>query len=278
VENAFLPEKKKMSHNTKIYIIVCVVVIIGTLLSSVFLNGLLAQFDASNTNETAPARVTHWSGYIVDLVSVQNKTEGVSSITGTWIVPQIKYSENSTYSSVWVGVGGYGEESLIQAGTEQHCENGQITYFAWYELLPKTITTVTTMDIHPGDQVTTSITLIDQSENSWVITIIDHSTGANFQKTVTYNSSQKTAEWVVERPMVNNKFSTLADFTQATITGCSTTVNGVTGSIKDFTYTKAVMVGSSDNDLVETSALNDDGTSFTVTYLQPGVNATTPNA
>ncbi len=253
-------------------------VIVGALLSSVFLNGLLAQFDASNTTETAPARVTHWSGYIVDLVNVQNKTEAVSSITGTWIVPQIKYSENNTYSSVWVGVGGYGEESLIQAGTEQHCENGQITYFAWYELLPKTITTITTMEIHPGDKITTTITLVNEKQNNWLITLIDHTSGQNFQKTVTYNSSQKTAEWVVERPMVNNQFSTLADFTQATLTDCSTTINGVTGSIKNFTHTKAVMIGSSDNDLVITSALNNDGTGFTVTYLKPGENATTPNA
>ena len=278
METAFLPEQKKISYNTKIYTALTIVVIVGSLLSLVFLNGLLAQFDAVSVTETAPARVTHWSGYIIGLGDLQNKSEGVSSITGTWIVPEIKYSENNTYSSVWVGVGGYGETSLIQAGTEQHCENGRITYFAWYELLPATITTITTVEISPGDQITTSITLVDHAKNSWLITLVDQTTGESFQKTVTYDSTRQTAEWIVERPTVNNQISTLANFNQATLTDCSTTINGVTGSIKDFTYTKAVMVDSMDNELVKTSALSSDGSSFNVTYLEPNQNTSSPNA
>jgi hypothetical protein len=78
--------------------------------------------------------------------------------------------------------------------------------------------------------------------------------------------------------MVNNQLSTLADFGQATLTDCRTTINGVSGSIKDFTYTRAVMVGSADNDLVKTSALSNDGLGFIVSYLKPGENTTTPQA
>jgi hypothetical protein len=277
VETAFLPEQKKIGHNTKIYTAMFTVVIVGSLLSLVFLNGILAQFDAVSVTETAPARVAHWSGYIIGLGTLQNKSEGVSSITGTWIVPEIKYSENNTYSSVWVGVGGYGEPSLIQAGTEQHCENGRISYYAWYELLPATIITITTVEISPGDQVTTSITLVDDVKNSWLIALVDQTTGESFQKTVIYDSTRQTAEWVVERPTVNNQVSTLANFNQATLTDCSTTINGVTGSIKDFTYTQAVMVDSLDNDLVKTSVLSNDGSSFNVTYLKPNQNMTSPN-
>ncbi len=256
----------------------CVVLIAGSLLSLVFLNGLLASFDAVSQSETAPARVSHWSGYVISL-DLQNKSEGVSSITGTWTVPQVAYSENNTYSSVWVGVGGYGEKTLIQAGTEQHCENGRISYFAWYELLPATITTVNTLEISPGDVVTTSITLADEKRGSWLITIVDETEGRSFQITVDYpQSTRKSAEWIVERPTVNGQISTLADFNQATLTDCKTTINGVTGSIKNFTYTKAVMIDSLDNDLVRTSNLGSDGASFTVTYLKPNQTTTSPNA
>jgi Peptidase A4 family len=279
VETTFLSEKKKISYNTKIYTAMCVVLIAGSLLSVVFLNGLLASFDSVSQSETAPARVSHWSGYIISL-DLQNKSEGVSSISGTWTVPEIAYSENNTYSSVWVGVGGYGEKTLIQAGTEQHCENGRISYFAWYELLPASITTEgINLDIQPGDRVTTSITLVNEEKGSWLITIVDETEGRFFQITVDYpQSTRKTAEWIVERPTVNGKISTLADFNQVTLTDCTTTINGVTGSIQNFTFTKAVMVGSLDNDLVQTSTLGSDGSSFTVTYLKPNQTTTSPNA
>ncbi len=242
--------------------------IVGSLVGFVFLNQLLIQFNASSLNELAPARVSHWSGYIVSL-DLQNKSQGVSSINASWIVPSITYSVNDTYSSIWVGVGGYGESTLIQAGTEQHSENGRVEYFAWYELLPRTIIRISTLDIQPGDKVTTTITLVNENTDSWLIQVVDETEGRSFQKTVTYDSSQKSAEWIVERPLVNGEISTLANFNQVTLTGCTTTINGVTGSIKNFTYTPAVMVDANDTDLVSTSPLTDDGSSFTVTYIKP---------
>jgi hypothetical protein len=227
----------------------------------------LLHFDASNSNELATVRVSHWSGYIVSL-NLQNETEGVSSISASWVVPQITSSLNDTYSSVWVGIGGYGESTLIQAGTEQHCENGKVEYFAWYELLPKTIIRISNLDIQPGDKVTTSITLVDETSESWLIHIVDETENKSFQKTVTYDSTRKSAEWIVERPLVNGEISTLANFNQVTLTDCTATINGVTSTIKNFTYTPATMVDD-DTDLVSTSPLNDDGSSFTVTYLNP---------
>ncbi|MGD6934503.1 MAG: G1 family glutamic endopeptidase [Candidatus Bathyarchaeia archaeon] len=228
---------------------------------------LLVNFDASNQNELVTARVPQWSGYIVNL-DLQNKSDGVSSISASWIVPQITYSVNDTYSSAWVGIGGYGESSLIQAGTEQHCENGKIEYFAWYELLPRTIIRISNLDIQPGDKVTTTITLVDDAADSWLIHVVDETEGRSFQKTVTYDSTRKSAEWIVERPLVNGQISTLANFNQATLTDCTATIKGETGSIKTFTYTPAVMVNDNDTELVEVSPLSDDGLSFTVSYLK----------
>lgn len=198
----------------------------------------------------------------------------MQSISASWVVPQISVSVNDTFSSVWVGVGGFGESSLIQAGTEQHCVNGHLEYFAWYELLPYTITRIHTLDIQPGDKITTSIILVDENKNTWVITVTDETEGAEFQKTVTYNSSMKSAEWIVERPTVNNTISTLANFGEATVTNCTTTINGVSGSIDNFTFTPAIMVDSNDLELVSTSPLSGDGSSFTVTYIKPKLNPT----
>ncbi len=271
--NTFLPEQKTSNTNAKLITVLCVVLIAGTLLGFAFLNQLLIHFDSVNQNELATDYVTHWSGYIINL-NLQNKSEGVSSITASWIVPEVTSSIKDTYSSCWVGIGGYGEDTLIQAGTEQHSENGEVEYFAWYELLPRTITRISLLDIQPGDEVTTTITLVDDETDSWLIKVVDETEGHVFQKTVTYNSTRKSAEWIVERPLVNGEVSTLANFNQATLTNCEVTINGVTGNINDFTFTPAVMVDSYDTKLVAISPLNEDGSSFTVTYLNPDQNPT----
>jgi len=187
-------------------------------------------------------------------------------------------SIKDTYSSCWVGIGGYGNKILIQAGTEQHSENGEVEYFAWYELLPRTITRISELDIQPGDKITTTITLVDDENDLWLIKVVDETEGRFFEKTVTYDSNRKSAEWVVERPLVNGQVSTLANFNQATLTNCEVTINGVTGTINDFTFTPAVMVesnGSIKTELVAVSPLSEDGRSFTVTYLNPVTNTTT---
>lgn len=242
--------------------------LLGVIVTFMSLNLLLAKFDESTlANELAPVRVSHWSGYIVDL-DVQNRSLGVQSVSASWIVPSITYTENNTYSSAWVGIDGYGESKLIQAGTEHQCENGEIEYFAWYELLPQTIITIKTLQIQPGDRITTSITLQDDATSTWLITVTDETEGKSFQKTVQYVSPRKSAEWIVERPLVSGEISTLADFGQTTLTDCQTTINGVTGFIGNFTYTPAVMLDTNtDSDLVAVSKLNNGGSSFTVTYL-----------
>ncbi len=265
---AFLTQQIKKNSNVKIYVALCIILLVGASVAFYGLDQLLIKLDSASPNQLATARVSHWSGYLVDL-NLENRSQGVTSVSGTWIVPSASVSKNDTFSSVWVGVGGYGETSLIQAGTEQHCVDGQLEYFAWYELLPKTINRIHTLTIYPGDSVTTTITLLDFEYNSWLITLVDHTRGTSFQKTVTYNSTMKSAEWIVERPTVNGKISTLADFGTATLTNCTATINDVSGSISNFTYTPVVMVDGDDNDIVSITPIHDDGASFQVTYIKP---------
>jgi hypothetical protein len=268
----FLPEKK---NNSKIYAAVALaIILLGAVTIYFSLNLVLSNLNQTEPGGLAPARVTHWAGYIVSL-SIENRSQGVSSINASWIVPEVQFSENNTFSSVWVGVGGYGEKTLIQAGTEQHCSNGKIEYFAWYELLPAYIVRTPNFEVHPGDTVVVSINLLNQDQSTWQITIDNLSNGDHFEKpTFFYDSSQKSAEWIVERPTVENVISNLANFGNVTLTNCTATINGVNGSIKDFIYAPAIMVDSTDNPLTSTSTLSGDGSSFSVNYLSPSLNAT----
>jgi hypothetical protein len=250
-----------------------VLLLVGALVIYFSLNALLADFEQNQPGNFAPARVSHWSGYLVNM-QIQNKSQGVSSISASWTVPQVEFSQNDTFSSIWIGVGGYGEQTLIQTGTEQHCLNGRIEYFAWYELLPDKIVSIPNLNVQPGDLMTSTIRLVNEGENTWSITLNDLTNGRYFEKTVVYNSSQLSAEWIVERPLVQNVMSTLANFGNVTINSCSATIGNTTGAIDNFAYTPVIMVNSQNADLTKTSSLSGDGLSFNVTYLEPPSNST----
>jgi len=223
----------------------------------------------ASPNQTAnpPSfKISNWSGYIV-ASDIQNSSPVLSSVSASWTVPEIKPSENNTFSGVWIGMGGYGEDTLIQTGTEQEYVNGRVVYYAWYELLPDYLVRILNIHVRAGDTVTASISLINENTSSWSIEIADVTRGQHFRKTFVYNSSRLSAEWVVERPKVNGTISTLADFGNVTLTECKATIDGVTGVISSFSYAQFVMYNQ-ELQLVTVSPLNDDGSSFTVSYLE----------
>lgn len=117
-----------------------------------------------------------------------------------------------------------------------------------------------------------SIYLTDITTSQWHISIADLTTGQQYQNYTFYNSSQLSAEWIVERPEVNNRIGTLADFGSVTFTDCQVVLGSVTGVIGDFPYFVNVMYqnvsfGREVAPLVTVSSLESIGSSFDVTYL-----------
>ncbi len=205
-----------------------------------------------------------WSGYSVssDLSAPQ---ADVTAVTGTWIVPNIS-GTNDSFSAAWIGIGGQYDESLIQTGTEQSILNNTASYFAWYELLPND-SIYLNMTVNPGDTMSASITLQNSATNTWLIVLKNLSNGQTYQKSFQYASTRSSAEWVVERPTVNNVQYPLADFGTITFTACSATIGGRTGSITGFPHSMVNMRGRMGNDLVSAGALSQDGFSFGVTFI-----------
>lgn len=220
------------------------------------------------TNTPTPLKTAQWSGYIV-ASDIQDRSPLVNSVSASWIVPEVKVSENSTFSAVWVGIGGYGEKTLIQVGTEQQFTNAEVDYFAWYELLPDYLVRVRSINVQPGDTITAAVNSINENAHTWSISILDVDTGEHFEKNFVYDSSRLTAEWIVERPTVNGTISTLADFGNVGFSDCKATIEGKTGAIGNFSYSQLVMYTSENVQLVTVSPFSDDGSSFTVSYLGP---------
>ena len=262
-------------NTSKLYAIIAVLMIaIGVVVIYYSISLFLASLHPARTS--TPVRVAQWSGYIITS-GTQSSSQLVSGISASWIVPEVKVTENGTFSAVWIGIGGYGEETLIQTGTEQQCLNGQITYFAWYELLPDYLVRITDMRIRPGDTITASLSLVDENTRTWSIKISDVTRGGRFEKAVVYDSSRLSAEWIVERPTVNGAISTLADFGNVTFSECEATMEGKTGTIGNFSSTQLVMYNSENVQLVTVSPLSSDGASFTVSYLKPSSSVALSN-
>lgn len=117
-----------------------------------------------------------------------------------------------------------------------------------------------------------AINLTNPDSNQWTIKLADVTTGQMFQRTLTYASSKLSAEWIVERPIVNNVLSELANFGNATLTDCQAVGSGAAGSITFFPSYECIMYGKIANgnatdQLVTVSDLSFDGSEFTVTYL-----------
>ena len=230
-----------------------------------FLQVLLTMFSSDSQGQGLTS--TDWAGYIVS--SEANKPQ-VVGINASWSVPRIGVFSSNAYSSAWIGIGGQSEKTLIQTGTEHDSVNGQEYYYVWYEMLPDTAVRIDTMNVSPGDVITASIILINSNMNQWAIRIHDVTNNQGFYRTFIYNSSRLSAEWIVERPHVNNQISLLANFGTLTFTDAYAKVGNTVGAIANFSYSQITMTTDLSKQLTSVSSLGEDGTSFSVTYLNSG--------
>jgi hypothetical protein len=205
-----------------------------------------------------------WAGYAVasNPLAPQPIVVGVS---GSWTVPRVAASTGDTYSAAWIGIGGQTDETLIQCGTEHDFTKGQERYSAWYEMLPANAINIPSITVSPGDKFTASITLANNT-NEWILEITNLSNGQGFKQNFIYNSSKLSAEWVVERPTVNNQVSELANFGSVTFTEAKAQLGTTVGTIRSFPNYEIVMENRENVPLASISGLSLDGSSFTVTY------------
>ena len=159
-----------------------------------------------------------WSGYAV------TAAKPYTSASATWRVPNVSYDGGSTpygyeYALNWVGVGGYGDATLLQLGTEEVVStSGAKTFYTWYELYPA-VSQNAGLAVKAGDTITASLQCTANCSPSqtqtWALSITDNTTGARWSQSVQYHSSMASAEWVIEPPYYNG-FLPLADYGQVT--------------------------------------------------------------
>jgi hypothetical protein len=231
---------------------------------------------------------TNWSGYAAHRSGVRFR-----NVSATWREPAASCTTNhDTYSSFWVGLGGYSLSSpaLEQVGTEVDCNaNGRQTLSAWYELVPAPARTIR-MAVAPGDII---IGNVHVSGHRVTVGLADATRGEYFAKTFTDHVVDTTsAEWITEAPSDCTSANTcttlpLANFGTVRFDGArAVTTKGRVASIQSATWiTTRLMLGykAQNGTLVAKAAsatatpslLESLGRSFTVTYGGSSSSTTT---
>lgn len=209
-----------------------------------------------------PGKSRNWSGYAA--------TKGTfTEVTGTWTVPQPTSNGVTASAATWVGIGGVDRDDLIQAGTEEIVVgSGSVRYSAWIELLPDVSNTVP-LAVRPGDSVT--VTIARQQGTQWLVTILDNTAGSSYKKTLTYQSSLSSAEWVEEAPSAarGRRVVPLEEFGTVRVTDGSAVENGKTVTIAQSGAKPISMIDQRGTLIAEPSTLGSNGETFSVTRVGP---------
>jgi hypothetical protein len=221
---------------------------------------------------------TNWSGY-----AVTGAAGSVTEAKASWTVPAIGPSTcgaANQYSSFWVGIDGYSDNSVEQIGTDSDCQNGTPTYYAWFEFYPHPMFMINNLRITPGDTISADVRY--SGRNIFTVSITDVTTGQSFSTSTKVSAQRSSAEWIAEAPSSSGGVLPLADFstvyfgqdsTNVTATA-SATVNGHTAPLGSFGSTavqQIIMVSeTTGSNKAVPSGLSSDGTSFSDTWMNPG--------
>jgi hypothetical protein len=180
----------------------------------------------------------NWSGYIA--TAPTGKTLNFKSVTGTWTVPtaRCKPGKLGTYSTIWVGIGGFTQTRQEEVGTDANCsKSGSASYYAWFEIVPYlSFPTVVADKVKAGDTITGLVKFLNPKLIE--LQLKNRTRGWTFTRKINWAINDTTsAEWVVEPPAVCKEElcqeASLADFHTAAMRDISAVANGSSGNLSN---------------------------------------------
>jgi hypothetical protein len=212
---------------------------------------------------TTDVSSTNWSGY-ADL------DESFTQVSGAWSEPTVNCSGlglTEQLAAFWVGIDGYGSDSVEQDGTLAECYLGSIYHYTWWEMYPTNDIQVVGESVSPGDNITASVV---RSGDSYTLNVTDSTHTANSFSTTQSCSdcANSTAEWIAEAPSSTFGVEPLADFHSWTASGAAVGTTSGSGVISTYPNDNITMIDSLSRDKATTGALNGSGNGFTVTWVR----------
>ena len=208
----------------------------------------------------------NWGGYAVASNLAAPTSGVVSDVKGTWTVPSLSPSESSsTYSSSWVGIDGYSDNTVEQIGTEQDLTRAGPDYYAWFEMYPKVGYRILNFPVEADDTISAEVHYA--GNNRFKLTIRNVTKNVSFSTTQRSKAKRQSAEWIVEPPY-SGGILPLADFGTISFSACSATLNGNTGSIGASAWQHDAITMAYHDGIIKAqpSNLTGGGTGFSVSW------------
>ena len=213
----------------------------------------------------------NWAGYI----DSPSSSIGYTSVSGSWIVPDISVRQQNAAAAQWIGLGGSSSPDLLQMGTSEQLENGRLVTEVFWEQLPAPAQTVMTVPI--GSTINATISPSANSSLTWDLTFtVNGQSQTETIPPVTLDSSYAqgigtSAEWISEEPSTqNDQLVPLAYM--GTVSYQSALVNGQALSSQENQVQPIALVSSNGNILIAPSTLGTDGESFSTNDLSKKPN------
>jgi hypothetical protein len=222
-----------------------------------------------NTSDTSNQAVSsNWSGYVA-APSLQQSIQGsVTYAAGSWIVPTLSPTPDTSYCAVWVGIDGFLDGTVEQIGTSHNWVGSAQQNFAWFEMYPSGAFELDGFPVNNGDQI--SVRIGYKGDNTFKLVIFNHTQGVSTVIPSSFTTSpdleRSSAEWIVEAPF-SGTILPLADFHLVTFNYCSAIINGVSGTINNGLWVNdSITMEDSSGIEAQPSALQKEGTCFLVTW------------
>jgi hypothetical protein len=185
----------------------------------------------SGFGSSSPTVSENWSGY--GALSPQK----FNYVHATFVQPTVTCPGIANqYTSNWVGIDGYNDQTVEQDGTFGFCAGkGNTTpkYVAWYEMYPAS--SALEFSVKPGDIIDTSVTY---ANGQFTTAVSDLTSGKSFSvSSKIANAQRSSAEWIIERPALCNNAGTkcflaeLANYKSTAMSGATASVDG--GAVKN---------------------------------------------
>ncbi len=166
---------------------------------------------------------TNWAGQVLINPVGSFGAGSYAEILAEWQIPAVQEAigtcGSTDVSSVWVGIdGSSNSKDVMQAGTEADvtCSGGNNypSYYAWFEWYPGDEYEITNFPVAPGEAMlvvvqatsatTANATFVDLQSNQYTVIGFAAPAGTSLKG--------DSAEWIVERPSINNVLGHLADY------------------------------------------------------------------
>ena len=180
---------------------------------------------ATKIHQASQMESTNWAGQLLINPVGSFGAGSYAEVLAEWQIPAVQEAigtcGSTDVSSVWVGIDGGGDngsKDVMQAGTEADvtCSGGTNypSYYAWFEWYPGDEYEITNFPVTPGQALlvvvqatsttTANATFVDLQSNKYTVVGFAAPSGTTLRG--------DSAEWIVERPTINNALGHLADY------------------------------------------------------------------